>query len=214
MRYAVYVSGKGTRIKKAIETIDRFAEKVKLIISDDANNLYLEEFMQKRGIDYVLIDYKKIELPRSEKNEYLSDRINELLEVCSIDYCFSFGGHILKGKLLENYKWKIINFHPAILPMFPGVNAIDNAMANGARYIGNTAHFIDSGVDTGPIILQNITLAENFLKYGYDEILDEQLVLIEKIDRLLCENRVKVVNGSVEIEGADYRVSAVYPKVD
>lgn len=214
MRYAVYVSGKGTRIKKAIEAIEGFAEKVKLIISDDTNNLYLEEFMQKRGIAYVLIDYKKLELPRSEKNEYLSDQINDLLHNYSIDYCFSFGGHILKGKLLDDYMWKIINFHPAILPMFPGINAIDKAVANGARYIGNTAHFIDVGVDTGPIILQNITLAENFHKYGYDEILDEQLVLIEKIDKLLCENRVKIINGSVEIEGADYRVSAIYPKVD
>lgn len=214
MRYAVYISGKGTRIRKAIESIDGLSDKIKIVISDDVANLYLESFMKERGIVYYLINYKEIELPRSEKNEYLSNRINDLLNEYKIDYCFSFGGHILKGKLLEKYKWKIINFHPAILPMFPGINAIDNAVANKDRYIGNTAHFIDDGVDTGPIILQNITLTENFHKYGYDEILDEQLVLLDKIDRLLCENRIKIVNERVEIEGADYRVSTVYPKVD
>ena len=62
---------------------------------------------------------------------------------------------ILKGKdLLEAYKNKIINIHPALLPSFPGVDAQKQAFEHGAKTSGVTIHFVDPGLDSGPIIYQ------------------------------------------------------------
>lgn len=213
MRYAVYISGNGTRILKALEIIKSFSEKVKLVISDNENNLKLKNYIEEKGIKYYLIDLESIDTERKSKNEYLSDRMKILLEEYEIEYCFSFGKRILMGELLEKYKNRIINFHPSILPSYPGLNAIDKAVAHKARYIGNTAHFIDESVDGGPIILQSITMTKNFLLNGYDAVLDEQIALLEKIDELLFQNRIHVVDGKVEIDDADYNTFHIYPSI-
>lgn len=213
MRYAVYISGNGTRILKALEIIKSFSEKVKLVISDNENNLKLKNYIEEKGIKYYLIDLESIDTEQKSKNEYLSDRMRILLEEYKIEYCFSFGKRILMGELLEKYKNRIINFHPSILPSYPGLNAIDKAVAHKARYIGNTAHFIDESVDGGPIILQSITMTKNFLLNGYDAVLDEQIALLEKIDELLFQNRIHVVDGKVEIDDVDYNTFHIYPSI-
>ncbi len=213
MQYAVYISGKGTRIRKALERNKSFQEKVKLVVSDDEANLAYKKFFEEGGAKYYLVDLKKIEAGYTDKNLYLSDELDRLFRKYKIDYCFSFGGHILKGQLLEDFAYRIINFHPAILPRFPGLNAIDQAIENKARYLGNTAHFIDRGVDTGPIILQSITLADNFYQNGYDAILDEQITLLFKVEKLLAENRLHIEGEKVKIEGANYQVSHIYPDI-
>ena len=213
MRYAAYISGLGTRIKKALELIDGLADKVKLIVSDDSESFKMKKFLEEKDISYYLINYEKIEGNKEEKNLYLSNRIYELFETYQIDYCFSFGKHLLKGKLLECYQYKIINFHAGLLPMYPGINALDKMKKGTERYVGNTVNFIDEGIDTGPIIMQNVMLVENFDLYGYDAVLDEQITLLKKLDMLLFENRIHVVDGKCIVDGADYRISNIYPDV-
>ncbi len=56
--------------------------------------------------------------------------------------------------LLERFPWRVVNLHPALLPCFPGVRGIEDALAYGVKVTGVTVHFVDPGVDTGPIILQ------------------------------------------------------------
>lgn len=213
MRYAVYISGSGTRIIKALETINGFSEKVKLIISDNEDNLEFKSYFEKMGIKYYLFNLKNSDIEKKTKNEYLSDEMLNLFNEYKIEYCFSFGKCILKGKLLTKYVNRIINFHPSILPEFPGFNAIDKAVEKKARYIGNTAHFIDESVDGGPIILQSITMTKNFLLNGYDAILDEQIALLERIDELLSRNCIHIVDGEVEIDNADYSTFHIYPSI-
>ena len=99
------------------------------------------------------------------------------------------------------------------MPHFRGVKAIDKAIQQKERFIGNTAHFIDEGVDTGPIILQNVMLTNAFYDKGYDAILDEQVKLLLTIDKLLKEDRISVANGQVFIKDANYAVSHLYPEV-
>lgn len=61
---------------------------------------------------------------------------------------------LLSGRFLERFPNAIINVHPALLPSFPGLNAIEQALAHGVKVFGVTVHFVDEGVDSGPIILQ------------------------------------------------------------
>ena len=93
-----------------------------------------------------------------------------------IDYIFCFGSKIFKKILINSYKNKIINFHPSLLPKYPGLNAIDQAILNNEKELGNTAHFIDEGIDTGQIILQSRIDSNEFV--NYDTVLDLQIGML------------------------------------
>lgn len=70
--------------------------------------------------------------------------------------CLAGFMRILGPEIVKRYKNRIINIHPALLPAFPGLDAQRRAVEYGTRYSGCTVHFVDSGVDTGPIILQKV----------------------------------------------------------
>lgn len=131
-----------------------------------------------------------------------------------VDYLFVFGIQILRGDILNIYKDKIINFHPSLLPMFPGLNAIDQAVKFGMKVLGNTAHFIDETVDGGKIILQNIVSIEIYNKYGCDGILNSQVDLFFRLYRLFNNNKIHICNEKVIIENANYEVSIVLPNIN
>lgn len=209
--YAVYVSGKATRIRKAILKYKELANAIKCVISDEAFDIELQDFFSLYNIAYYAFDYNGKE-KNTDRNLLLSDFILHVFNEEQIDYGFSFGGHILKGELLVQYQNHLINFHPGILPDVAGLNAIDKALQEKKKYIGNTVHFIDAGVDTGPIIMQNIMLAENFEIYGYDIFLDEQVDLMWKTYKLIESNRIQMIDGRVRIDDADYCTSNIYPK--
>jgi phosphoribosylglycinamide formyltransferase-1 len=62
--------------------------------------------------------------------------------------------HLLRPCFLERFPGRVINVHPALLPQFPGAHAIEEALAAGVRVTGATVHYVDEGVDTGPVIVQ------------------------------------------------------------
>ncbi len=211
MNYAFYISSTATRLSKIIKKRDNFLKDVSVVFSDDKRNEYLKKDLEEIGIEYILYDYKEIECNNISKSEKLSNMLLQILKKYKVDYCFSFGAHILKGELLDVYKNRIINFHPSLLPDYPGVRAIDQAIADGARYLGNTAHFIDSGIDTGPIILQSVQSIEAFYLGGYDAILDVQIEMLYRIDKLIKEDRIKIEETKVKILNADYITHAFFP---
>lgn len=172
MRYAVYVSGsagnpcRATRFCKFLRQSDpNVRAEIKLVFADERLSEEMEDLLRQCGTPVCVFPFSELKGgTRAERNRILSDRLNAELKRHEIDYCFSFGSHILAGPLLEDYKWRLINFHPAVLPMFPGMMAIDQAIAHGnVLLVGNTCHFIDSGVDTGPIIMQSVVPLKTFL---------------------------------------------------
>ena len=220
MRYAFYISGSSQRLFKFISKIEKEKnelERICMVISDAEIPIFLKKALERNHIPFVLIEYKALGENNKERNLKLSVRILELLSGKKIDYMFSFGSHILAGDLLEQYKWRLINFHPALLPMYPGDRAIDQAIAHGnTLLVGNTAHFIDEGIDTGRIIMQSAVPLQVFWDSGsnYDSILDLQINMLEMLISLLEENRVRVENDRVRILGADYTKSMIFPYID
>ena len=108
--------------------------------------------------------------------------------------CLAGFMRIISPEFVKKYKNRIINIHPALLPSFPGLDAQKQAVTYGAKFSGCTVHFVDSGVDTGPIILQKIvkvkdedteeTLAKRILK-------KEHQAYPEAV-RLIAENKIKI----------------------
>jgi len=133
-------------------------------------------------------------------NNKLSNFILDQFNFYKIDYCFCFGNHILKGKLVDVYKNRIINFHPSILPMFPGRKSVDQALNNNSTILlGNTAHFIDKGIDTGPIIMQSVVQKSFFNNEKYEGILNIQIDMLEQIHHLLEQKKITFKDNKVVV---------------
>lgn len=167
--------------------------------------------MTENDIEYCLYNYNRVE---EKKNLALSNALLEQLNEYKIDYMFSFGAHILRGDILVEYQNRLINFHPSVLPMYPGKEAIDQAInAQKALLIGNTAHFMDEGIDTGSVIMQSVMTVERFYNGGYDAVMDVQVEMLNKLMKVIDEGRLKLVNNRPIIEAADYMTYHIFPSV-
>ena len=114
--------------------------------------------------------------------------------------CLAGFMRIISPQFIRKYKNKILNMHPALLPAFPGLDAQKQAIEYGVKYSGCTVHFVDDGVDTGPIIIQSVvkinkndteeTLAKKILK-------QEHKIYPEAV-RLLAEKKIRVYGRRIK----------------
>lgn len=212
IRFAFYVSGNASRLLKLIDQYPKVIENTFLVINDEAPNPILENLLKTLNINYIEFCYKQKKIIGNKRNIYISKMLLSKFQEFKIDYSFCFGGRILTGKVLEFYKNKIINFHPAILPMFPGVKSIDKALKSNSFLLGNTAHFIDDGMDTGPVIMQSILQNYNFI--NYEDVLGLQLPMISQIFLWLVQDRL-IINGTkVTVKDANYKNVSFYPQLE
>lgn len=212
-KYAFYISGHSTRLYKFLLNIEDTKDIV-LVVSDRKVSKEIEEVLCDKGIKLCIFLYAHLKgNTNKERNLELSNKILKEFRELQIDYCFSFGSHLLAGDLLIEYKNKLINFHPAILPMFPGRKAIDQAYEHGNTFlVGNTAHFIDEGMDTGAIIMQSVVPIRQFeVTRDYDYILDIQVEMLIQLKRAIGEGRLYIQDGKSYIDGADYSRNMIYP---
>ncbi len=187
-RLGVLVSGRGTNLQALINAGKKkdYPAEVVVVISDNPN-AYAITRAQKANIPVYVIqreDYKT-------KKEY-EEKIKEVLMSYKVDLVVLAGYMRIVGKtLLSAFPMKIINIHPSLLPSFPGLNAQKQAWEHGVKFSGCTVHFVDEGVDTGPIIGQKVvpvydhdtpeSLAEKILK-------KEHKLLVEVVKKLFTEN--------------------------
>jgi phosphoribosylglycinamide formyltransferase-1 len=108
---------------------------------------------------------------------------------------------LLTGYFVREYKNRIINIHPALLPSFPGVHSQKQALDYGVKLTGCTAHFIDEGTDTGPIIMQTAVrvLDDDTEESLSARILQEEHRILPESVRLFCDGRLKVKGRRVII---------------
>ena len=117
--------------------------------------------------------------------------------------CLAGFMRIISPFFIKEYKNKILNIHPAILPAFPGLDAQKQAIDSGAKFSGCTVHFVDEGVDSGPIIIQEIvkisdkdtekTLSKKILKKEH-EIYPKAIALFAKKKILIRGRKVRIKN--------------------
>jgi phosphoribosylglycinamide formyltransferase-1 len=107
---------------------------------------------------------------------------------------------LLTPQFLNRFPLAVVNVHPALLPAFPGLRAVEQALAHGVRVFGVTVHFVDEGVDTGPIILQRAV--ELPRARDADEVLRE----IHAIEHELLPEAIRLIaRGAVRIDPDDPR---------
>jgi phosphoribosylglycinamide formyltransferase 1 len=107
---------------------------------------------------------------------------------------------LLTPEFLSAFEGRVINVHPALLPAFPGLRAVEQAVAYGVKVFGVTVHFVDDGVDTGPVILQRA------IEIPDASSVDEVLARLHPIEHELLPEAVRLIAaGAVRIDPANRR---------
>ena len=108
---------------------------------------------------------------------------------------------IISPHFIKEYKNKILNIHPALLPAFPGLDAQKQAIEFGSKFSGCTVHFVDEGVDTGPIIIQEVVKVNNndTEKSLSKKILAKEHVIYPKAVELFAKKKISIKGRKVKI---------------
>lgn len=108
---------------------------------------------------------------------------------------------ILTPGLIARFRGRIVNVHPSLLPAFPGIRSIEQALDYGVRVTGVTVHFVDEGVDSGPIILQEA------FELPYHRDIEAVETRIHEIEHELLPRAVRLIaSGAVEVDGRNVRI--------
>ena len=115
--------------------------------------------------------------------------------------CLAGFMRIMSPEFIRHFKGKIMNIHPAILPSFPGLHSQKQALDYGVRYSGCTVHFVDEGVDTGPIILQAVVKVkdDDTEEALSKRILAKEHMIYAEAVKLFAQGRIKIVGRKTRI---------------
>lgn len=115
--------------------------------------------------------------------------------------CLAGFMRIMSPEFIKHFKGRIMNIHPAILPSFPGLHSQKQALDYGVRYSGCTVHFVDEGVDTGPIILQAIVKVkdDDTEETLSKRILTKEHMIYAKAVKLFAQRRIKIIGRKTRI---------------
>lgn len=194
-RLAVFVSGSGTNLQAIIDAKIQNVE-IAVVVSNNPGAYALDR-AKRHGIPVEVVDHRNYPLREEFEREILTR-----LEPYNIDLIALAGFmRILSPLFIRLYKNRIINLHPALLPSFPGTHAAKQALDYGVKFTGCTVHFVDEGVDTGPIIIQAVvpiydTDTEDSL---LERIHKEEYRIYPEAIRLFAEGKLKIEGRRVFI---------------
>ncbi len=201
LKIGVLASGRGSNFQAIIDavTAGKINAKIAVCISD-VKDAYALERARKNLIAAEVIDPKVF-----QKREDYDGKIVETLKKHEVNLVLLAGYmRIVSPVLVEEFPKKIINIHPALLPSFPGLHVQRKAIEHGARFSGCTVHFVDAGMDTGPIIIQAVVpvLQDDTEDSLAARILKQEHRIYPEAVRLFAEGRLSVQGRRVVIKGA------------
>ena len=205
VKIAVLVSGGGTNLQALIDREQQGelgSGKICLVLSSRPD-VYALERAKKAGIESIVVDRKQCSSP-----EQFSAKVLEQLQSRGIEMVVLAGFLVvIPPEMIAQYRNRIINIHPSLIPSFCGtgfygLKVHEGALSRGVKVTGATVHFVDEGTDTGPIILQKAVAVE---EDDTPEILQRRVmeqaewkIMPQAID-LIANGRVKVEDGKVKI---------------
>ena len=190
-RVVILASGSGTLFQALIDNqADLAIEIVALVVDKDVPAVQRAQSA----------DISVIEVPMLRDRDQWNQVMESVLTDLGADLVVSAGFmRVLGANVVDAFAGRLINTHPALLPDFPGAHAVRDALAAGATKTGTTVHFVDAGVDTGPIIAQREV---EILPTDTEETLHERIkevereLLVETLRNIVAE-KVSLVDGKV-----------------
>ena len=193
MNLAVLASGYGSNLQAIIDAVDRgeIKGRVKIVISDVQDAFALER-ARRHHIEAVYLNPHHF-----PHRKAFDERIAALLDEREIDLVILAGYmRLLSPLLVERYRGKIMNIHPSLLPAFPGLDGVRQALEYGVKVSGCTVHFVDEGLDTGPIILQEAVPVYD------DDTVESLQERIHRVEHRLYPRAIQLfIEGKLKIEG-------------
>ncbi|MBI3752732.1 MAG: phosphoribosylglycinamide formyltransferase [Deltaproteobacteria bacterium] len=190
---AVLVSGSGTNLQAIIDSIEsgKLNARIKIVISNNSD-AYAIERAKKHHIPVFIIQDNRFPV-REDCDKHLV----EILKSHAVDLVILAGFmRLLSRAFIRAFPMKIMNIHPALLPAFPGLRAQKKAVEYGVKFSGCTVHFVDEGVDTGPVIIQAVAPV-------YDDDTEETLAqrILKEEHRIYPQAIQFFAQGRIEIRG-------------
>lgn len=209
----VLVSGSGTNLQSIIDAIEagRLSASIKVVLSNKAGAFALER-ARKHGIETAVVgvkDFPSRELFDGEVLRILREKGVELVVLAGFM-------RIISNVLLEGFPMRIINIHPSLLPSFPGLEVQKAALDYGVKFSGATVHFVDGGLDSGPIIIQAVVPVkdEDTVESLSKRILAEEHRIYPQAIQLFSEGRIEVRGRRVFIRDCQSPSTAIEnPKI-
>ncbi len=150
MNVAVLASGTGTNLQALLDRVHGTEGIMIVAVASDRVDAPALERARRAGVpvaSFAAADYVSRLERDSAMADWLASREVELVVLAGYM-------QLLSEEFLARFPDRVINVHPALLPAFPGLAAVDQALAYGVKVFGVTVHFVDGGVDSGPVILQ------------------------------------------------------------
>lgn len=198
LNIAVFASGRGTNFQSIIDAVKagEIEAKIRILISDNQDAGALKR-AEREDIENIFINPSHFE----SKEDYEEELIN-ILEGVNTDLVVLAGYmRILSPFFVSKFKNKIVNIHPSLLPAFKGLEAQKQAVEYGVKYSGCTVHFVDQGMDTGPIIKQAVVEVKDYdtAEDLAARILKEEHKIYPEVVNLIAEDRLEIEGRKVKI---------------
>jgi len=200
LRIGVLGSGSGTNCEALLEACERglIPGRVVIVISDVPGARILER-AQKRGLPTRVVGASRF---KTKLEPELEMQMSGWLREAGVQLVALAGYmRVVKTPLLESFPGRIMNIHPSLLPSFPGLHAWEQALSHGVKVAGCTVHFVNEGVDAGPIILQQaVPVFDNDTAASlHARLQGVEHTLYPEAVRLFAEGKLKVTGRRVKI---------------
>jgi len=196
----IIISGRGSNMNALAEACrdGRVPAEVRLVVSNDPGAQGLRRAADL-GIRTAVIAIRR----GRSREEHDAEMAGALEEAGASLICLAGYMRLLSASFVRKFPSRIMNIHPALLPAFPGLHAQRQALESGVKYSGATVHFVDEGLDTGPIILQSVVpvLQDDTEESLSERILKEEHKLYPEAARLFFEQRLRIEGRRVRITG-------------
>ena len=202
LKLAILISGRGSNMRAILRAIKK--QNIPIVPTVVISNKPSARGLRiARGLDVKteIVESKGFQGSKWEYDQKIIGVLNKygVMPKNSL-ICLAGFMRILSPEFIKKFKNRILNIHPSILPAFPGLDAQRQAIESGVSHSGCTVHFVDEGVDTGPIIVQETVKIKND---DTEEILSKRILTKEhkayvKAVKLIAENKIKVVGRNVK----------------
>ena len=199
-KIAVLASGGGTNLQSIIDSIENGNLNCSIeIVIGSKEDIYALERAKNKQIKTCVVSKK-------EYGNKTSDKILEILKG-KVDLIVLAGYlSILNGEILKEFKDKIINIHPSLIPSFCGpkmygLKVHEAVIKSGVKYTGCTVHFVNEEVDGGAVILQEVVPVyfEDTKEELQKRVLEKEHILLPKAIDLISKNKVEIIDGRAKI---------------
>lgn len=199
LKLGVLISGSGSNLQSIIDNIEKGSLKavIKILISNKPDAFGITR-AKKHGIPFVVLkngDFKSKEDFDSELIKILKDNSVDLVVLAGFM-------RIISPAFLKAFEQKIMNIHPALLPSFPGLHGQKQAFDYGVKFSGCTVHFVNEGVDTGPIIIQSVVpvLDDDTEETLAARILKEEHKIYPQAIQLFADGKIEIKGRKIRIK--------------